>query len=296
MHVLSEDFVELESEHNEIPSRSNRDKIINTNGRCLLDLCKTTEMSIVNGRSGSDIGIGDFTCITHNGKSLEYFIKDSSSLNLIEDITVWNFDECLSNVHCPVLIELAGSMETPPDDSVMVSKLKRKWNREVQELYTSEINSKELIEIENSLQEEPCSLETLNVVNARIVQVIKDSATKAGALHEVKNSEKKTNLWFNRECQEQRTIYRRIRRKALREINDEERMSGFKIYRRFLTRKKLLASERFNTELQTKKIENPKEYWILLKSFNQDHGKIPIAKSVLFDHFKTQQCHEPSQQ
>ena len=116
--------------------------------------------------------------------------------------------------------------------------------------------------IENSLQEEPCSLETLNAVNARIVQVIKDSVTKAGALHEAKKSVKKTNptLWFDRECLEQRTIYRRIRRKALGENNDEERKSGFKIHRSFLKRKKLLASETFNTELQTKKIEDPKEY------------------------------------
>ena len=218
-------------------------------------------MSIVSGRFGSDKRITEFTGITHNGKSLiDYFILDSSSLNLIKDITVSNFDERLSDVHCPVVIELAGSTETLPDDSVVVSKLKRKWNREVQELYTSEINSKELIEIENSLQVETCSLETLNVVNNRIVHVTKDSATKAGALHEVKNSKMKTNLWFDRECQEQRTIYRRIRRKALRENNDEEPKSGFKIYRSFLKRKKLLASERFNTKLQTKKIENPKEF------------------------------------
>ena len=51
---VSEDFVELDNENNEIPSRSNRDKITNTNNRCLLDLCKTTEMSIVNGRIGSE--------------------------------------------------------------------------------------------------------------------------------------------------------------------------------------------------------------------------------------------------
>ena len=48
-----------------------------------------------------------------------------------------------------------------------------------------------------------------------------------------------------------------------------------------------MASERFNTELQTKKIKDPKEYWNLLESFDQYHVKIPIAKSVLFDHFKT---------
>ena len=53
---------------------------------------------------------------------------------------------------------------------------------------------KELIENQYSLQEEPWSLEILNVANPKIVQVIKDSATKAGALHEVNKSEKKTKV------------------------------------------------------------------------------------------------------
>ena len=154
---VSEELVELDNEHNEIPSRVNRDKITNTNGRFLLDLCKTTEMSIVNGRIGSDKEIKESTCITNNDKSLiDHLIVDSSSLNSTKDITVLNFDESLSDVHCRVVIELAGLTETPPDDQVVVPKVKRKWNREVQERFTSEINLKELIEIDSSLQEEPC--------------------------------------------------------------------------------------------------------------------------------------------
>ena len=35
----------------------------------LIDLCKTTDMSILNRRTANDEGIGKFTCITHNGKS-----------------------------------------------------------------------------------------------------------------------------------------------------------------------------------------------------------------------------------
>ena len=43
--------------------------------------------------------------------------------------------------------------------------------------------------------------------NARIVQTMKDFATKASALHEVKKSERKTKFWFHQECQEQRTLH-----------------------------------------------------------------------------------------
>ena len=106
-------------------------------------------------------------------------------MNLIKDITVWNFDECLPDVHCPVVIQLAGSTETPTDDSVVVPKRKKMEPRSARFLHLYGIKLKEIIEIENCLQEEPCSLETLNVVNARIVQVIKDSATETSALNEV---------------------------------------------------------------------------------------------------------------
>ena len=163
----------------------------------------------------------------------------------------------------------------------------------MQKLYTSEINLKELFEIENSLQEKPCSLETLN---AKLFQVIKDSATKVGALHEVKKSEKKTKFWFDRECQEQRTFYRCIRREAVRENTDEERKSCFEVYRSFLKRKKLLASERLNTELQTKKMKDPKEYLNfvnlcafekLLYLWNCVEIFLAVAATAVLIHFST---------
>ena len=99
----------------------------------------------------------------------------------------------------------------------MVVPKQKKMEPKVQELYTSEVNLKELIKIEKSVLEELCSLETLKVLTAGIVHVIKDSAKKARAQH-VKKSEVKTKFWFDRECQEQRTIYRRKRRRLYEKI------------------------------------------------------------------------------
>ena len=53
-----------------------------------------------------------------------------------------------------------------------------------------------------------------------------------------------------------------------------------------MKRNQLFASERFNTDFENGKLKDHKNYWNLLKSFNQEQGKIPIAKSVLFEHFK----------
>ena len=60
----SEDLVELDNEHKEIACRSNRYKITIKNGRCLLDLCKTTETRSGVRRIGVDRGMAESTCIT----------------------------------------------------------------------------------------------------------------------------------------------------------------------------------------------------------------------------------------
>ena len=73
-------------------------------------------------------------------------------------------------------------------------------------------------------------------MNSTIVQAIEDAATKTGALHEVKRSERKAKSLFACECQAQRTFYHRKLRKVLRENNDEERKSAFKINKNFLKR------------------------------------------------------------
>ena len=55
----------------------------------LIDLCKTTDMSILNGMTGKDERRGEFTCITHNGKTtIDYFMIDSSGALQVQDLEV----------------------------------------------------------------------------------------------------------------------------------------------------------------------------------------------------------------
>ena len=52
-----------------ISKRYNVDKICNSSGIKLLDLCKSTGLNIVNGRVHDDAGIGRFTYMSSIGKS-----------------------------------------------------------------------------------------------------------------------------------------------------------------------------------------------------------------------------------
>ena len=88
-----DDNLQLEGETNHLDRRANKDAKINTNGRLLVDLCKTTEIAIVNGRIGQDKNHGDYTCTTHNGKSnIDYFLAVYSCFEYILNFTVNNFD------------------------------------------------------------------------------------------------------------------------------------------------------------------------------------------------------------
>ena len=67
---LLPDFVSLDENGSLFQNRANADKKVNNNGRRLVDLWKTCDMLIVNGRVGSDNNIGNYTCTTYNGKVL----------------------------------------------------------------------------------------------------------------------------------------------------------------------------------------------------------------------------------
>ena len=87
-----DDCFQLDSQMNQIESRDNKDTKINTNGRLLVDLCKTTEIAMLNGRIGEDTHIGEYTCVTHNGKSsFDYFLAELSCFDSALNFSVKKF-------------------------------------------------------------------------------------------------------------------------------------------------------------------------------------------------------------
>ena len=96
------DYLDIYDKDEQVPPRIDRDVEVNTNNRLLIDLCKTTGTVLVNGmlnnRSSSD-----YTCITHNGESvIDYFIIDYDGFDHVSELSRLEFDQCLSDVHCPV--------------------------------------------------------------------------------------------------------------------------------------------------------------------------------------------------
>ena len=103
-----DDCLQIDGEIKHIKSRAKTDTKINTNSKLIVVLCKTTEIAILNGRIGKNKHIGEYTCVTHNGKSSnDYFLAEYSCFDSVLNISVKTTDPSLSNVHYSLVLELA---------------------------------------------------------------------------------------------------------------------------------------------------------------------------------------------
>ena len=85
-------------------SRKSKDIQVNAQGRCLLDMCVSSGMRIVNGRHHGDRN-GEYTCHTPRGSSVvDYVVVSSGLFDTIESFCV--DDLPLFTDHCPLRIDL----------------------------------------------------------------------------------------------------------------------------------------------------------------------------------------------
>ena len=81
-----------------IPVRASTDNIVNSNGRRLLSLCKSTNHTIANGRLHDDVS-GRFTYCCARGMSVVDYLLKSADLSSIIDFKILN-DSIFSDHRC----------------------------------------------------------------------------------------------------------------------------------------------------------------------------------------------------
>ena len=201
--------------------RSNKDLVVNNYGVELIEFCKTNNLKILNGRTGEDKGIGDYTFNSPSGKStIDYCIASHNFLSHILNFEIDIIDKTLSDFHSPIILTLKtnhnitneNELETDssPECDIVYEHIYSKWNNEKKNDFQSNFN---LIQIENASQ----ILNTLESGSPNqsniddIVKTISDISITAGLETGIfkrlacnRNSQKsgKDNKpWFNNECQ-----------------------------------------------------------------------------------------------
>ena len=205
------------------------------------------------------------------------------------NFTVNSFDPLLSDVHCSLVLEL----EYTRTDAMIVKpvsspfQIQRFWNEEIRVKYREHLGARNFAELQRCFEDEPQTLRTVNKSNGVVTGVLLDNANLVGALKCRRNlAFQRRNNWFNSECHNQRTIYRKKIREANKKSNPFKKKAATKEYKLFLPRKESNWEFKINELLGQKKNNNPKEYWSCFKTLVRKENYIPIEKSELFEQFK----------
>ena len=104
-------------------------------GEALLDLCKATNMRIVNCRLLKDHSIGDVTCYTHNGESVvDYVVTSLRNFQSISDFQIYNFSEYSD--HAPLYLAL--KTYTKLESQTKNERIFHKWDTGLKDAFLND--------------------------------------------------------------------------------------------------------------------------------------------------------------
>ncbi|CAL4084780.1 unnamed protein product [Meganyctiphanes norvegica] len=296
---------------NEFPTvnikRHNEDKNTNRNGELLIELCKSLNFRIVNGRIGLDKGLGAITFDNNIGKStIDYVIASSDFFQYISTFEVDILDQNLSDFHCPIILSLNAQIieintlvyEDPLASNISFTPIHSKWDRGKILEYQSNFEPNRFNNLLNMLEK----LETdgpnqhgLDEAVKELCKLYLNPAIKIGisksfvpkSNHNYR-SRKINKPGFDRECRERRKRYFRIRKKLKNSQSHRDSLilkTEAKMYKKFIKHKMNLFCKNIHHKLRLLKSKNPKEYWNIL-NISKNNNTHSMHINNFYDHFK----------
>jgi hypothetical protein len=172
---------------------------------------------MVNGRVGTDGGIGSLTC--KNSSVVDYAVVSYDIFALVEDFAVLEFDNVFSDVHCPIELMLVMVSEknvelVEEDISKVSSNCKFKWKNNKKEEFVGDLNANQILDtLDNDLNDlllrvDEVSKDDMNTIVKKINRVLLDSAEKFGMRTNKKQGgsfqQNNNKPWFNEHCKKKK--------------------------------------------------------------------------------------------
>jgi exonuclease III len=172
--------------------RTAKDIKVNSHGRKLVDICKQSDIVILNGRVGSDAYIGELTCKSKS--TVDYCISSPRLIQYVQDFKVLDFNECLSDVHCPIVVKLnkLSISDSPCKNNVSPGKkslgniIRPKWDEVYTDIFKNNLSYNQINAvcdlIDVATAKPGCSQDEIDVMYVKIKNILYDSAVACGSL------------------------------------------------------------------------------------------------------------------
>jgi hypothetical protein len=274
---------------------------VNNYGHRLIQLCKTFNIHIVNGRIGNDSYVGKTTC--KSASLVDYVIASPELFPRFKKFDVLDFDPMLSDCHNPIYLAIVCKQmnsyvpDTVVNENVDVTVITKPiWNKDKTDIFIQNIDIDKINAMVLQMEDLNITQNTVDDLCSNICSVMINAASKSGLIKDSKHRNrslpcKQNKPWFNSDCWKMRKEYHRAknfhrRNKSVDSFN--KLRSSSKNYKKEINKQFRKYKEIFASKLRNLKNTQPKDYWSLLNRFAGGKKDIinKISTEAYFDHFK----------
>ena len=277
-----------------LPERVSMDTVCNSSGIKLLDICHSTDLRIVNGRIGSDAGIGHFTYMSPTGESLiDYAIMSQDIFHILHEFVVHELYSC--SPHVPIQINLGVNYKqfVSTDEPFFVDKLI--WDDDKNDEFRQNIIS-ESSTFQNIVDMVVSSEINIDHAVSNFADVLYKTSFKTyGTSKQIgrvvnKKARKFKSPWFTKECETARQELKRANKlfaknksQSLRELVVSKRRLYNTAKRHARTKFKIEQKSRLHNAARTQ----PQEFWREIRKIKGNcSNRSTLTSDEFYEHFK----------
>ena len=273
------------------PARNSEDmKIVNKRGKDFLDICRTNDLVIANGRTVGDI-FGKYTCHQKTGSSVvDYLITPYKAIMNVQKFCIGEYIPTLSD-HCSLQANLSIPAKLTKEKHIEVElqDLPKRyiWNRDDDETFKAKLASdpfKEKITTLMAADDNPNLAQDIR-------NLLVDAADQC-KIRKTSRRQREDKPWFDDECRKLKNSIKSTGREV--KWNPQDVESREKLYIEKKQLRNLIKKNKYTyrKSIVDKMCENlskgeKKQYWKLLKKLEepQDTNRY-MHEQKLIDHFK----------
>ena len=265
--------VETENSSIALTNRKNCDPVVNSHGNNILNICRTYNLKILNGRSmGDPLGMNTYFDPNLGGSTIDYGICSQNFYKHIKNFMVLPQTE--TSDHCKIVTELNHMyINIDKEDGYKGIKFPKKFKwvnkfagkfKEVLENSTVSLNEIDQRLVAGLVQS---SGETIqNIYVKTTIQIFGEKPEKKT------NSNRKSKIWFDNRCQHLKKETRKLGREKKKDYTNsflrEKFKEKLKEYKRTCQSKRHLFWQNKFAELE-KSLNDPKQFWETWKNSSE---------------------------